>query len=99
MKKPKNEISLGPEIGPNERWAMRRNGDELTLGTLAPLKEGKPLRENAEIVAFKDAEYHDWQDVEVLYKNMSGGPAQVATPAYRENYDRIFGKKPTVGVA
>jgi hypothetical protein len=27
------------------------------------------------------------------------GPAQVATPAYREGYDRIFGTKPAVGQA
>lgn len=27
------------------------------------------------------------------------GPPQVATPAYREGYDRIFGKKQKVGLA
>ena len=27
------------------------------------------------------------------------GPAQVATPAYRAGYDRIFGKKQKVGIA
>jgi len=27
------------------------------------------------------------------------GPAQVATPAYRENWDTLFGKRQTVGQA
>jgi len=31
-------------------------------------------------------------------RNQSG-PPQVETPAYREGYDRIFGKKPSVGLA
>lgn len=77
----------------------RRKGDEETFGVLAPLEDGRPLPEGAEIVKValrRDGD--DWHDVEVLYRNASG-PAQVATPAYREGYDRIFGKKPTVGVA
>lgn len=30
---------------------------------------------------------------------LASGPAQVATEAYREGYDRIFGTKPTLGQA
>lgn len=55
-----------------------------------------------------------WRDATVLYRNEpepepeielapleethGSGPAQVATPAYRESYDRIFGKQ-KVGLA
>ncbi len=54
-----------------------------------------------------------WHDAEVLYRHEGvesaapsepasskpSGPAQVATPRYREGYDRIFGKKKEVGLA
>jgi hypothetical protein len=38
---------------------------------------------------------------EAIRASLAGGsgPAQVATPAYRENWDTLFGKKQTVGQA
>lgn len=77
----------------------RRCGERLAQGTLAPMKEGQPLPEGAEFVYVKAPDEEGWRDVEVLYRHEGSGPAQVATPEYREGYDRIFGKNPTVGQA
>lgn len=102
--KPKTQIALGAEIFPGERIAVRRDGENLDVGLLAPLKDGKPLADNAEIVRLDnfDSESKDWQDAETIYKNerprTSSGPAQVATAEYRRGYDRIFGKQ-KVGLA
>jgi hypothetical protein len=48
-------------------------------------------------VRVEEYEEDGWHDIETVYR-VSDGPAQVATPAYRAGYDRIFGKK-EVGLA
>jgi hypothetical protein len=50
----------------------------------------------SEIAHISPEDSDGWHEVQTLYRN---GPAQVATPKYREGYDRIFGKKPDVGLA
>jgi hypothetical protein len=39
------------------------------------------------------------ETLEVQKRGTSDGPPQVATPAYRKGYDRIFGGKQKVGLA
>lgn len=66
------------------------------LVSLLPAPDGTPIPEGGELVHVGANDSEGWRNVEVLYRN---GPAQVATPAYREGYDRIFGKKQKAGLA
>lgn len=77
--------------------AMRRTSEGVGFGTFREVKEGQPLREGAELIRVGDEDEDGWRDVTSIYGGRSG-PAQVATPRYRENYDRIFGKQ-KVGLA
>jgi len=79
--------------------AVRRNAEEVSFGTFREVKEGQPIPEGAELIQASEADSDGWRDVTSIYSNVKSGPAQVATPKYRAGYDRIFGKKPSVGLA
>lgn len=93
----REEIRFGPEIAPGTRVAIRRDakGEERVV-SVCKGDDGKPLLPNTEVASVSAHSEDGWHEVQTLYRN---GPAQVATPAYREGYDRIFGKKPAVGEA
>jgi hypothetical protein len=91
--KTKDQMRLG--LG----TALRRTDEELSFGTFTEVKEGQPIPEGAELAHLSGENEDGWRDVTSVYKRESAGPAQVATPAYREGYDRIFWKKQKVGVA
>jgi hypothetical protein len=57
------------------------------------VKDGQPIPEGAELIQVGAEDGEGWRDVTTVYKSERSGPAQVATPAYREGYDRIFGKQ------
>lgn len=95
------EIKVGPLIAPGEHAAYRRRGEEIETGVVRTMKDGQPITEGAELVQVKtnkgcDMNCGGWHEAKSVYKN---GPAQVATPKYRDGYDRIFGKKKEVGLA
>jgi len=93
------EISIGPEISPGLFACVRRSPDgEITQATCSPAKEGAPIPPGAEFAIADEAtcDCGTWRKLTSVYK---AGPAQVATPAYREGHDRIFGKKQKVGLA
>lgn len=97
----KDQVRIGAEIGPNTRLVERRKDGRVVAGTLTALKDGQAFLGAGEFVKITPGE-DEWHDVESLYEHAPealSGPPQVATPVYRENYDRIFGKKPSVGVA
>lgn len=103
--KPKDQIRIGPEVSPGQRIAFRRRGEEFAVGTIGELKDGRPIPEGAEFIKLARECHDGWHDATVLYSHESApneqqrsGPAQVATPEYREGYDRIFGKQ-KVGLA
>lgn len=75
--------------------ALRRRDGNVEVGTFFEAHDGQPIPEGAELVQVDYNPRNEWHNAETLYKN---GPAQVATPAYRDGYDRIFGKK-EVGLA
>jgi hypothetical protein len=75
---------------------VRAREERLELGEVRPLKEGKPIR--GEVVRLKPREGTPRVcDVEVMAKvdapaaPAMKGPAQVASRAYRDSWDRIFG--------
>jgi len=81
------------------RMSEDANGNltPLQLGHLSPLKEGQPI--DGDVVCLNRRGTSPLYDFQTLVKNpmapkqSSAGPPQVATPAYRSNYDRIFGKQ------
>jgi hypothetical protein len=84
---------------------LRAREDRLEAGEVRPLKDGRPLATGGEIVKLAPrAQAPQVCDVEVLSKVEPGwtagadrsGPAQVATTAYRESWDRIFGEPKTL---
>jgi len=97
--KQKDQMRLGSMVGDGHGAAIRRNCEEISFGTFTEVKEGQPIPDGAELVHLSGENEDGWRDVTSVYKRESSGPAQVATPQYRENYDRIFGAKQKVGVA
>jgi|SRR4051812_26588896 hypothetical protein len=82
---------------------IRRREDRIELGAVRPLKEGAPIA--GEVVSLTPRpDFPLLCDVKVEYAAASApadtapttrhGPAQVATDQYRENWDRIWQKKP-----
>jgi hypothetical protein len=105
-KKKTDRVSLGPQVGPNARLAMRERDGEYEPAIVGPVRDGVPLPSDAEIIELDNVNCTcgHWQDITTLYgggdkRATDGGPAQVATKEYRDGYDRIFGKKPSVGLA
>ena len=98
--KTKDQMRLGPEIEPGRGAAMRRSDKGFSFGTFAAVKDGQPIPEGAELICVGTEDDDGWRDVTSVYGGAErSGPAQVATPEYRMGYDRIFGKKQSVGVA
>lgn len=99
-KKLRDQALIGDEIAPGVRRVLRRRGDDgdLELGEFHEIAEGQALPLGGELVYLdRSADDDGWHDVKSIYGGRSG-PPQVATPAYRLGYDRIFGKQ-KVGLA
>lgn len=92
----RDEIRIGPPIAPGVYSAVRRNDEGESVVAISPAKDGDPMHPGTELADISHECRDGWHELRSIYKN---GPAQVATPAYREGYDRIFGKKPGVGLA
>jgi hypothetical protein len=72
---------------------LRARDERLEVGQMRPLKEGKPI--TGEVVSLTAREDSPRAfDVKVLAKvdapAPAAGPAQVATRAYRDGWERIF---------
>jgi hypothetical protein len=90
-------VMLGPDLGNGMRPAIRHtSGCEVSFGTVVDVKDGQPIPEGATMMTLEARENGPGFKVVDEYRH---GPAQVATPAYRQNYDRIFGGSQTVGSA
>jgi len=81
---------------------IRKRDDQLELGAVRPLKHGAPI--TGEVVSLTPRpEFPLLCDVKVeleapratkdVAETARSGPAQVATDAYRENWDRIWPSK------
>jgi hypothetical protein len=89
----KDQIRFGSEIEPGRGAAIRRHDGGLGVGTFMEVKDGQPIPEGAELIQVGAEDSDGWRDVTTVYKSERSGPAQVATPKYREGHDRIFGKQ------
>jgi len=74
---------------------LRQRGDVIEAGEVRPVESGKPLAGDL-IRLTRRPEHPLLFSVEVLAETgparQSSGPAQVATRAYREGWDALFGK-------
>lgn len=78
---------------------LRLREDRVEAGELRAAKEGQPL--HGELVKLEQRPEHErLYDVEVLAEapkppaSSRKGPAKVASEAYRDGWDQIFGKAP-----
>lgn len=95
--KGKDRVWIGPQDETGEHRAIRDRGDgNLERAHFRVAEEGEAIPPGSELVLLRPEQGADGgYDVAACYKS---GPAQVATPKYREGYDRIFGKQ-KVGLA
>jgi hypothetical protein len=76
---------------------LRRREDRLEVGKLRELDEGRPI--HGEVVRLRGRPEHERLfDVDVVLEKdakptRAAGPPQVATRAYRERWEAIFGSK------
>jgi hypothetical protein len=80
---------------------LRARPGRLEAGEVRPLREGRPLNHGGEVVRLAPrAGVPHLFDVDVQYQipgdtaaAAASGPPQVATAAYRESWDRTFGRQ------
>ena len=65
------------------------------VGELTPTQEGQPLQPGEELVQVFASEEQGTVRLRTLYKH--GGPSRASTPAYRDGYDAVFGRKVKAG--
>ena len=97
MGKSKRDVALltGPTEDKKGMRIVRFRDEAVSLGEVRPVVEGQPL--NGEVVALREREGAPpfVRDVETIYApEKTDGPAQVASEAYRQNWEVVFGKDP-----
>lgn len=71
---------------PFRHVALMKEGKVIGNGRVLKCEEGKPLPTDTDIVM---CDGHG----KIVDRMRIDGPAQVASPSYRQNYDSVFGKK------
>lgn len=84
---------------------LRARPGQLETGEIRPIRQGQPLAPGGEVVRLLERPGTPClYDVKVDYKVLpspaaeprhAGGPAQVATRAYRDSWDRTFARPPS----
>ncbi len=95
-KKNFGQIRFDEQVAPDACVVSHRHNGETRTLMAHPASDGKPIPPGGEVMHIDPSCDDGWHNVTFHHRN---GPAQVATPAYRDGYDRIFGKKQTVGEA
>ena len=86
-------LITGPTDDNKGARIVRLKDDEVTVGEVRALEEGKPIQgEVLKLTPRKDnANVCDVAVVMEAPKRASKGPAKVATESYRANWDKVFG--------
>jgi hypothetical protein len=89
-----DRVYIHSQSGAGSYHIVRQRNDQIEVGRLQTLQDGQPLV--GELVQLTQTSESDRLfDVEVLMESpvarSNKGPAQVATGAYRANWDTIFG--------
>lgn len=84
---------------------LRAREEKVEIGELRPLAEGRPLagevvtlsprKDNPRVCDVKDSYRPPSVGAATALALAHKGPAKVATEAYRDGWDEIFGKKPS----
>jgi hypothetical protein len=103
--KPPNDFAIlhgSTEDGEGARM-LRFKAGAVYAGELRPLREGKPIGQQQEVVRLRQLGEHPAVcEVEVVHEasaapepaNKTQGPARVANDSYRRNWSATFGAKP-----
>jgi|SRR5580658_6778506 hypothetical protein len=92
----------GPTEDGEGARVLRSRGEGIEAGEVRPMREGRPLSPRSEVVKLTPRkESPRLYDVHVEHVVTApaeaaparGGPAQVATHAYRESWERTFGPR------
>jgi hypothetical protein len=96
----------GPAEGGEGLRVIRKRDDAIELGEIRAAKEGRPIQ--GDLVRLKQRKEHERlfdvetivsrEEVETARLPGHSGPAQVATNAYRENWEAIFGAREEPGL-
>jgi hypothetical protein len=100
----KDVVLVGPATSTESHAVLRQREDRLELGELRAVREGRPLQGSGELVKLRPREEHERLfDVDVVTALPSppgqgrSGPPQVASDAYREGWELIFGPPAPAG--
>lgn len=91
-------VLLGPPAEDGTTPFIRHLPDDsVRVGTMTPSKDGVPLQPGSEILRLTKGEGVGY-DVEVVYgeqdrASRNKGPSKVSSPAYKDSWERIWGKK------
>jgi len=99
-------VILGPPTADGAGvHVLRAREEKVELGELRPLAEGRPLagevvtlaprKDNPRVCDVKDSYRPPSVAAATSLALSHKGPAKVATEAYRDGWDEIFGKKPS----
>lgn len=87
-------LLLGATEDAEKLAILRRRGDDVQAAILSKAEEGKPI--HGDLVKLSARDEPLLYDVETVHETPKGGrsgPAQVATAAYRDGWDRVFPAK------
>lgn len=94
---------LGPASPDGGRVCVHHvKGDEYRAGVVYPLQDGRPVSPDSELVQLTEREgaaagVYNFKSLGKVSEH--AGPAMVSNDAYRDGWDKIFGKRSTVGQA
>jgi hypothetical protein len=85
-------IVLGPKLSCGHHLAIReRNGEPIALGSALSIKDPSQVPEGSEVFTKR---------ADGVYRRVGhAGPALVASPEFKDGWERIFGGKQEVGQA
>ena len=106
----KDMLVPGPVLDDRGARLFKRHRPDHSIveGVMRPVKEGEALLPGVFALTPRDdgTQICDVEDIPIPHpacyahtEEGHEGPARVSTPAYRENWDRIFGGKTEVGQA
>jgi hypothetical protein len=88
----------GPPLPGGARMCLHHGTDHtVRTGVMKPMEDGKPIEEDA--ILLEQREGTGLYNVVGSVSDLKKGPSKVNSPAFRDGWDRIFGKPATVGKA
>jgi hypothetical protein len=92
---PDNYVIPGPELPNGDRLCIsHHDGHNNDVGVITKIEPGKPIPDHARMVSpIEGTPFYELGESIAEMKSGSKGPAKVSSKAYRNGYDKIFGKR------